>query len=186
MARRKKKPAKRIIHLSTDPLPARFSETATGRCLAFSDASRQQRGGLAVVFYPVDGSAARVVTRSVASEGSNELELRAALLALEQAAVHFPGVPLALFSDNQDAILRLNRALTLGLAQDPELASRLPDATAISAVDTMIRWIPGHSSCRGNAEADRHARQAAIQPAGTPATPEQSPAQNDCFLIIHN
>ena len=162
MARRKKKKAARLIHLSAGPLPARFSAAAAGRCLAFSDASRQQHGGLAVVLYPADGSAAKVVTRSVAVEGSNELELRAALLALEQAAIHFPGVPLALFSDNQDAVLRLNRALTLGLNQDPGLAARLPGASGISAVDTIIRWIPGHSSCRGNAEADHHARQAAI------------------------
>lgn len=162
MARRKKKKATRVIHLSAGPLPARFSEIGAGRCLVFSDASRQQHGGLAVVLYPVDCGAARVITRSVAVDGSNELELSAALLALEQAAEHFPGVPLALFSDNQDAVLRLNRALTLGLAQDHELAARLPGASGISAVDTIIRWIPGHSSCRGNAEADHHARQAAI------------------------
>ena len=47
-----------------------------------------------------------------------------------------------------------------GLAQDPELA-RLQPATGMFTVDTEIRWIPGHSSCRGNAEADRQARQAA-------------------------
>lgn len=48
----------------------------------------------------------------------------------------------------------------LGLAQDPELA-RLQPATGMFTVDTEIRWIPGHGNCRGNAEADRQARQAA-------------------------
>lgn len=161
MARRKKKKAVRIIHLSAGPLPLRLSAAFAGRCLAFSDASRQQRGGLAVVFYPADGGESLVVTRSVAVSGSNELELHAALLALAQAEALFPATPLALFSDNHDAVLRLNRALSFGLAQDPGLAALLPGATTLPAVDTLIRWIPGHSTCRGNAEADWHARQAA-------------------------
>ncbi|NHC07363.1 RNase H family protein [Azonexus fungiphilus] len=160
MARRKKKPPPRIIHLSPGALPTRLVADTAGRCLVFSDASCLRQGGLAAVFYASDAAAPQVVTRRVAAAGSNQLELHAALLALEQAALLFPGMPLALFSDNRDTVDRLNRAKMLGLAQDPELA-RLQPATGMFTVDTEIRWIPGHGSCRGNAEADRQARQAA-------------------------
>ena len=94
--------------------------------------------------------------------GSNELELQAALFALEQARDLFPGQPLALFSDNQDAVVRLNQGKTHGLDQDPELHQMLG---ALDLVETLahasVCWIKGHGSCRGNILADLHAAEAA-------------------------
>lgn len=67
MARRKKKPPPRIIHLSPGALPTRLVADTAGRCLVFSDASCLRQGGLAAVFYASDAAAPQVVTRSVAA-----------------------------------------------------------------------------------------------------------------------
>jgi ribonuclease HI len=94
--------------------------------------------------------------------GSNELELQAALFALAEAERHFPGRPLALFSDNHDAVLRLNRGKTEGLAQDPALRRQLEESgTADTLSKATICWIKGHGSCRGNILADLRAAEAA-------------------------
>lgn len=95
--------------------------------------------------------------------GSNELELQAALFALLQAERFFPGRQLALFTDNQDAASRLNRAKALGMGQDGSLAEILPALDVANSLSrASIRWVKGHSSCRGNTLADRYARDAAM------------------------
>jgi hypothetical protein len=84
------------------------------------------------------------------------------LFALAQARLHFPGRPLALFSDNRDAIDRLDRACRQGLAADPALAARLAvDNLAGMLALSRFRWVRAHASCRGNLLADRHAALAA-------------------------
>lgn len=162
MAKRRKKKIERVIHLSAGPLPQRLAERFIDHRLIFSDASQLRHGGLAAVLFEQPDSEALIATRTVAVTGSNELELQAAVFGLEQASRHFPGEPAALFSDNQDAVSRLNLAKTRGLAQDPELASLFAplDLDALLA-NARIFWIKGHSSCRGNALADQHARVAA-------------------------
>jgi ribonuclease HI len=160
MAKRRKKKIPRVIHLSVGPLPLRLAEQFTACPLLFSDASQQGHGGLAVVLYDDAASEPIVVTRRVPVTGSNELELLAALTALAEATRRYPGQPVALFSDNQDAVTRLNRAREQGLEQDPELADMLL-GQPIDLAQACIRWIPGHSNCRGNALADLHAREAA-------------------------
>ena len=91
--------------------------------------------------------------------GGDQFQCR---FALQQAALHFPGRPIALFSDNQDAVGRLNRAREQGLSQDPALARMLH---ALGLADfpatASIRWIKGHGTCRGNTLADQHAAAAA-------------------------
>lgn len=163
MAKRRKKKVERIIHLSPGPLPPRLAEHHTGCRLVFSDASQLRHGGLAAVLFADADAEALVATRSVPAIGSNELELQAALFALEQANRHFPGQPAALFSDNLDAVTRLGRAKALGSARDSTLAERFP-GTDIDALLLMVDvcWIPGHGRCRGNALADLHARSAAV------------------------
>ena len=100
--------------------------------------------------------------RCVPLDGSNELELRAAVFGLEQADRLYPGLAVALFSDNIDAIKRLARAKALGSARDAELGERFPglplDAWLAQA---NLNWIKGHGACRGNALADAQARAAA-------------------------
>lgn len=162
MAKRRKKKTPRVIHLSVGPLPLRLAEQFPACPLVFSDASQQGHGGLAVVLYNDASSEPLIVTRRVPVSGSNELELQAALLALAEATRRYPEQPVALFSDNQDAVTRLNRAREHGLKQDPELAGMIsPQLTDTVLAHASIRWIPGHSSCRGNALADLHAREAA-------------------------
>ena len=163
MAKRRKKKVERIIHLSPGPLPPRLAERHTGCRLVFSDASQLRHGGLAAVLFADADAEALDATRSVPAIGSNELELQAALFALEQANRHFPGQPAALFSDNLDAVTRLGRAKALGSARESTLAERFP-GTDIDALLLMVDvcWIPGHGRCRGNALADLHARSAAV------------------------
>lgn len=162
MAKRRKKKIERVIHLSAGPLPARLAERFIGQPLIFCDASQLRHGGLAAVLFAHDAADPVMATRTVPVIGSNELELQAAIFALEQAGQHFPEQPLTLFSDNQDAVTRLNLAKTAGLAQDPELSGTFPtlDLGALLA-NASICWIKGHSACRGNALADQHARSAA-------------------------
>ena len=162
MPRRRKKQIVRVIHPSTGPLPLRLAPLHAGQMLVFSDASQKRHGGLAAILFATPESEALVRTRTVAIIGSNELELQATLFALEQVKALFPGRPFALFSDNQDAVIRLNRSKTEGLAHDPELRQMLG---ALDLVETLahasIFWIKGHGSCRGNILADRHAGEAA-------------------------
>lgn len=162
MAKRRKKKIERIIHLSAGPLPQRLAERFIGHPLIFCDASQLRQGGLAAVLFAHAEAAPVIATRTVPVIGSNELELQAAVFALEQAGLNFPKLPVALFSDNQDAVSRLNLAKTAGLAQDPELSGTFPtlDLGALLA-NASICWIKGHSACRGNALADQHARSAA-------------------------
>lgn len=162
MAKRRKKKTARVIHLSAGPLPTKLAARFAGSPLVFSDASRLRHGGLAAVLFADDSSEPRIATRSVAVVGSNELELQAALFALAEASRQFPGRAFALFSDNRDAVDRLNRAKTAGLGQDPVLAAR-PEAAGLDELlaAACIGWIPGHASCRGNALADEQARLAA-------------------------
>lgn len=162
MAKRRKKKAAPLIHLSAGPLPPRLAERHAGCRLIFSDASQLRHGGLAAVLFADADSEAQVATRSVPVIGSNELELQAALFALEEVSRHFPGQPAALFSDNLDAITRLGRAKAQGSAQDGALVERFPGLDIDALLLTVeICWVPGHGRCRGNALADQHARSAA-------------------------
>lgn len=166
MPRKRKKPQPRPIALSDGPLPPRYGGRFDGCLLVFSDASLKRHGGLAAVLFDGDGTAPRVGTRSVPAAGSNELELQAALFGLAQARAHFPGRPLALFADNQDAVLRLERAKASGLAQDPALGRMWAalggrEGLAEMLADAALCWVKGHGKCRGNALADAHAATAA-------------------------
>jgi len=162
MPRRRKKKIVRFIHPSAGPLPLRLAPLHVGELLVFSDASQKRHGGLAAVLFDKPDDEPRVSTRSVALTGSNELELQAALFALAQAQQHFPARPLALFSDNQDAVARLNRSKTDGLAHDPELLRLMLEfGIAETLSNASICWIKGHGSCRGNILADLHAAEAA-------------------------
>ena len=161
MARRKRKIAP-VIHLSAGPLPPRLAARFPGLLLVFSDASRRRQGGLAVVLFNDHAGEPLVATRTVPLDGSNELELSAALFALEVAAREFPGRALALFSDNSDAVSRLARAATLGLAQDAMLAAMCGAPGVVAALaGASFCWVRGHGTSRGNALADLHAAAAA-------------------------
>lgn len=130
--------------------------------LVFTDASRLRHGGLSVVLYADAASEPLAFARCVPLDGSNELELRAAVFGLEQADRLYPGLAFALFSDNIDAIKRLARAKAQGSARDTEMGERFPglplDAWLAQA---NLNWIKGHGACRGNALADAQARAAA-------------------------
>ena len=162
MAGRRKKKIVRVIHPSAGPLPLKLAPGFAGRLLVFSDASCKRHGGLAAVFFDDHEGDPIVVTRTVPLGGSNELELAAALFALEEAARRFPGRPMALFSDNSDAVARLSRATSLGLAQDAILESLCgaPGVAAALAGATFC-WVRGHATCRGNTLADQYAALAA-------------------------
>lgn len=162
MSKRRKKQAAPVRHLSTAPLPARLMPGFSDLPLVFTDASRLRHGGLSAVLYADAAGEPLTFTRSVPLDGSNELELRAAVFGLEQADRLYPGMAFALFSDNLDAIRRLSRAKMLGCALDTELGERFPgqplDAWLAQA---NLNWIKGHGTCRGNALADAQARVAA-------------------------
>lgn len=162
MSKRRKKQAAPVRHLSTAPLPARLMPGFSDLPLVFTDASRLRHGGLSAVLYADAAGEPLAFTRSVPLDGSNELELRAAVFGLEQADRLYPGMAFALFSDNLDAIRRLSRAKMLGCALDTELGERFPgqplDAWLAQA---NLNWIKGHGTCRGNALADAQARAAA-------------------------
>lgn len=162
MPRKRPKKIVRRYTPSPAPLPARLAPAFAGLLQVFSDASQRRHGGLAAVLFATAEAEPLVVTRTVALQGSNELELQAVLFALAQAREHFPGRPLALFSDNRDAIDRLDRASRQGLNADPDLAALLApdDLTGMLALSTF-RWVRAHASCRGNLLADRQAAQAA-------------------------
>ena len=162
MSKRRKKQAAPVRHLSTAPLPARLMPGFSDLPLVFTDASRLRHGGLSAVLYADAAGEPLSFARSVPLDGSNELELRAAVFGLEQADRLYPRMAFALFSDNLDAIRRLSRAKMLGCALDTELGERFPgqplDAWLAQA---NLNWIKGHGTCRGNALADAQARVAA-------------------------
>ena len=162
MPKRRKNKIVRVIHPSAGPLPLRFAEQYADHLLVFSDASQKRHGGLAAVLFATPGSEALVSTQTVPIIGSNELELQAALFALGEAQRQFPGRRLALFSDNQDAVIRLRRFQEAESAQDPALLQML-EGQGVTCVlkNAAITWIKGHSTCRGNTLADQHAAQAA-------------------------
>ena len=162
MAKTRKRKQERLVHLSPGPLPVRFGERFAGQLLVFCDASQKRHGGLAAVLFPDPEQPPLTFSLSVAAIGSNELELQAALFALHQAAQHFPGRRLALFTDNSDAASRLACACALGLEQDPALAAMAPtpDFAALLAL-ASVHWLKGHATCRGNALADEIAGHAA-------------------------
>lgn len=162
MPRKRKKKTVRVIYQSAGPLPLRFASQFADRLLVFSDASIRRQGGLAAVLFGDADGTPLVATRSMPPAGSNELELQAALFALQQAHQHFPGRQLALFSDNRDAVSRLSRGRERGLLDDPGLVGMLgehgiPDGLA----QASIHWIKSHATCRGNTLADQHAGMAA-------------------------
>lgn len=151
-----------MIHQSVGPLPLRLADRFAGRRLVFSDASQKRHGGLAAVLFGEPDGEPLVATRTVPVVGSNELELQAALFGLQQAHRHFPDEPFALFSDNQDAVIRLDRARLHGLAQDPVLAGMFGHLEITGVLDhATVCWVQGHAGCRGNTLADLHAREAA-------------------------
>ena len=163
MAKRRQKKHGRIIHLSQGPLPPKLALRHPQGPFVFSDASLQRHGGLAAVLFAETDSEALTLTTTVPAIGSNELELQAAVFALEQTARYFPGQAATLFSDNQDAMTRLAQAKRLGCAQDAVLAKRFPGLDIDALLLTIeVCWIPGHGRCRGNALADLHARAAAV------------------------
>ncbi|MGB4062992.1 MAG: RNase H family protein [Azonexus sp.] len=162
MSKRRKKKIVRVIHPSVSPLPLRLAPLYAGHLQVFSDASQKRHGGLAAVLFATPDSDAIIRSRTVPIIGSNELELQATLFALEQARDLFPGRLLALFSDNQDAVIRLNRGKTEGLEQDPALRQMLGQQELVDTLaNASVCWIKGHGSCRGNILADLHAARAA-------------------------
>lgn len=162
MPKTRKRKLPPVVHLSPGPLPVRYGERFAGQLLVFCDASRKQHGGLAAVIFADPEQAPLSLSRSVAACGSNELELQAAVFALEQAALHFPGRRLALFTDNSDAALRLATACEKGIAADPALAGLSPAGNLAALLATAsVHWLKGHGSCRGNALADQLAGAAA-------------------------
>ena len=165
MPKRRKKKLVRVIHQSVGPLPLRLAAQYASHLLVFSDASQKRHGGLAVVLFDSPVSEARVVTQPVPIIGSNELELQAAVFALGEAQRQFPERRLALFSDNQDAVIRLRQFQGAGTGSDPVLSQMLAVQGIVSnLVNAEICWIKGHATCRGNTLADQHAGQAASEP----------------------
>lgn len=135
-----------------------------GKLLVFTDASKKHRAAIAAVLFPDQAGEPIVATQAMPMIGSNELELQAVLYGLFQAQLSFPDRPLALFSDNQDAIARLGRAKVLGLAQDPALSCIFPELAMEQALNlASFRWVKGHHYCRGNRLADECAGQVAGQ-----------------------
>lgn len=163
MARRRNRKPATPTHLSAGPLPDRLMADFAGCRLLFTDASRLRHGGLSVVLYADTASEPTVFTRSVALDGSNQLEMQAAVFGLEQASRLYPGQALALFSDNRDALAWL-AAIQSSPASGPGEwgAARLPETNLRALLaHATLHWIKGHGRCRGNALADRHARLAA-------------------------
>lgn len=162
MPRKRPKKIIRQYTPSPTPLPARLAPAFAGLLQVFSDASQRRHGGLAAVLFADAEGEPLVATRTVAAQGSNELELQAALFALAQAREHFPDRPLALFADNREAIERLERAGRLGLAADPPLAALLAaEDLADMLAQCSFRWVRAHACCRGNLLADAAAAAAA-------------------------
>lgn len=162
MARRRKKKVAPVIHMSVGALPDKLAARYSAGPLVFSDASLRRQGGLAAVLFADGKATPRIETRSVPAMGSNQLELQALLFGLQQGGQHFPEQSFTLFSDNQDGVIRLNRAKQDGLARDGELAALLAGMAIEPVLGwATIAWVKGHGRCLGNALADRHAAEAA-------------------------
>lgn len=161
MSRRKPKRPDQLP-LSIGPLPARISPNFAGQRLVFCDASRLLHGGLAAVLFEECDQAPHIATRSIPAHPSNDLELHAAVFALQTANQVFGGLPFVLFSDNSDAIERLRKTQQLGVEQDEKLREMFPEHDLMALLlPASLHWIKGHGRCRGNALADEYARQAA-------------------------
>ena len=167
MPKRSRKKIAREIPQSEGPLPLKFAAQFDGQLVVFCDASIKAHGGIAVVLFGGPENEPIVVTRTVPSIGSNQMELQAVLFGLLQAEQLFPDRQLALFTDNSDAVIRLTRAKEQGLGQDQTLVQLLPALNIEkSLAQATFRWIKGHSSCRGNTLADKYARNAAVSRLG--------------------
>jgi ribonuclease HI len=148
-----------------------------GKLLVFTDASKKHQAAVAAVLFPDQAGEPVVAMQQMAMIGSNELEFQAVLYGLLQAQLSFPDRPLALFSDNQDAIARICRAKALGLEQDPALSGTalsgvfpalkteqaLSVALSVALTLASFHWVKAHHYCRGNRLADEYAGQLARQ-----------------------
>ncbi len=162
MPKRRPKKKDRLLYPSVGPLPAKYAGRFAGHILVFSDASEKRHGGQAAVIFADPAGEPEICSRTTALIGSNEQELQAALFALQLAGNRFPEARLALFSDNLDAVNRLQRAKMLGLADDGELAQMLAGLDSAPLLERAeISWIKAHATCRGNRLADQHAALAA-------------------------
>lgn len=162
MPKRRPKKKDRLLYPSVGPLPAKYAGRFAGHVLVFSDASEKRHGGQAAVIFADPAGEPEIASRTTALIGSNEQELQAALFALQLAGNRFPEARLALFSDNLDAVNRLQRAKMLGLADDGELAQMLAGLDSAPLLERAeISWIKAHATCRGNRLADQHAALAA-------------------------
>ncbi len=162
MPKRRPKKKDRLLYPSVGPLPAKYAGRFAGHVLVFSDASEKRHGGQAAVIFADPAGEPEISSRTTTLIGSNEQELQAALFALQLAGNRFPEARLALFSDNLDAVNRLQRAKMLGLADDGELAQMLAGLDSAPLLERAeISWIKAHATCRGNRLADQHAALAA-------------------------
>lgn len=176
MPKRRKKKTVRQYDLSPGALPAKLSDKFEGYVLVFCDASKKTYAGIAAILFAGNCSEPLAFAATTAMKGSNELELEAALFALHQANLQFPDQPIALFSDNQDTVVRLKNVRQHGIASDPFLSNRFANLNIHDALNRLsVNWIKSHSHCRGNALADQYAREVANQYAETTAS------QSDTF-----
>lgn len=159
---KKKKKTVHVVYPSAGPLPTRIAEKYPDHMLIFSDASMKKFGGLACVIFLTAESTPLISTRTVEPSGSNNLELAALLFAWNQSMHFQTEAKRALFSDNQDAITRLNLASSKGLDQDADLRQLIEQQEHKLAFDNIeFCWVKGHGNCRGNLLADLNASQAA-------------------------
>lgn len=166
--RRKRKIKAAPLRASTGPLPEKIAGEYHGQLLVFTDASKRRQAAIAAVLFPDHAGEPVVLTELVPMIGSNELELQGVLYGLLQAWMLFPGRPIALFSDNQDAIARLNRAKITGVEKDTALVAIFPGLSTVQALQEVVRlasfrWVKAHHYCRGNLLADAAAGKIAGQ-----------------------
>lgn len=165
--RRKRQIKAAPLRASTGPLPDKIAGEYHGQLLVFTDASKRRQAAIAAVLFPDHAGEPVVLTEQVPMIGSNELELQGVLYGLLQARMLFPGRPIALFSDNQDAIVRLNRAKSVGIEQDAALVTIFPGLSMQVLEDVVrlasFRWVKAHHYCRGNLLADAAAGKIAGQ-----------------------
>ncbi|WP_306602466.1 hypothetical protein [Azonexus sp.] len=165
--RRKRQIKAAPLRASTGPLPDKIAGEYHGQLLVFTDASKRRQAAIAAVLFPDHAGEPVVLTEQVPMIGSNELELQGVLYGLLQARMLFPGRPIALFSDNQDAIVRLSRAKSVGIEQDAALVTIFPGLSMQVLEDVVrlasFRWVKAHHYCRGNLLADAAAGKIAGQ-----------------------
>jgi ribonuclease HI len=160
--RHKKKISASPTYVSLGALPDRLLNQVQDQRLIFTDASLQHHGGLAAVLFESNASEPEIVSATVPPLGSNQLEFQALLFGLTAGHRHFSGQPFVLFSDNHDAVVRIQTAISRGLQHDPgvsALAHSLGFPTVLESFS--VRWIKSHATSRGNQLADLHARKAA-------------------------